>query len=467
MTTLFKTANASATTNNGMATNASSLNKNVDLFFLAGASRGKDLTPQFASALAEDTEVAVRIMQWVRDARGGAGERETFRKLFGYLIKNDQVTATKVLSKVPELGRWDDLFITFGTPLERQALKMIADALNVSHNGLCAKWMPRQGEVAGKLRSYMKLTPKAYRHLLVALSDTVEQKMCAQEWDKITYAHVPSVASARYQKAFGKRDPARYTEFKQKLVSGEETVHASALYPYDVIRSMRNGSETVSNAQWSALPDYMEGSTESILPVVDVSGSMSSVAVSGSITAMDVAISLGLYISERSKGIFKDQFVTFSTTPKMQKLTGTLKQRMNQLQCADWDMSTNLQAVFDLILSSAKRHKLSPDQLPTKLLILSDMEFNQCVRNSAGTNVDSTAFDMIRKMYAHAGYTMPTVVFWNLKGRSGNSPVTYDTAGTALVSGFSPTIVKSVLGAQDMSPISVMLQTVMVSKYDI
>lgn len=466
MTTLFKTANASGTTANGMATNASSLNKNVDLFFLAGASRGKDLTPQFAAALAEDTEVAVRILQWARDARGGAGERETFRKLFGYLIKHDQVTAAKILHKVPELGRWDDLFITFGTSLERQSLKMIADSLNVSHNGLCAKWMPRQGPIAGKLRSYMKLTPKAYRHLLVALSDTVEQKMCAQDWSKITYSHVPSVASSRYQKAFTKRDPLRYAEFKEKLVSGEETVHASALFPYDVIRSMRSGSETVSNAQWDALPDFMEGSEESILPVVDVSGSMSGVSVSGSITAMDVAVSLGLYISERSKGIFKDQFVTFSDTPKMQKLNGTLKQRMNQLQSADWGMSTNLQAVFDLILAAAKRHNLTQDQLPAKVLILSDMEFNQCVRDSSGTTANNTAYDMIRKKFSHAGYTMPALVFWNLNGRAGNSPVTYNTSGTALVSGFSPTIVKSVLGNKDMSPINVMLGTVMVEKYD-
>lgn len=471
MTTLFEAVNASGTTTNGAVTNVSSLNKNVDLFFLAGASRNKDITPTFAAALAEDSEVAIRVLQWARDARGGAGERETFRKLFGYLVRVEPALASKVLAKVPELGRWDDILIAVGTALESSALSMVKDALTTHNNGLCAKWMPRQGAVASKIRAFMGLTPKQYRKLVVGLSSTVEQKMCAREWDKIVYDHVPSVAAARYQKAFTKRDTARYTEYKNRLVSGEAKINASAVFPYDVIRGMRNGNAEVANEQWKALPDYLEGSTDNIMPLVDVSGSMDSVKVAGSVTALDVAISLGLYVSERSNGIFKDQFITFSSTPEMLKVKGTLRQRYDQMERSNWQGSTNLQAAFKLILNAAVVHKIPKEQMPTKLVIFSDMEFNSCV--SAGTNgmyragVSVSAMNMIRSEFEAAGYELPQVVFWNLNGRSGNSPVTYNESGTALVSGFSPSIVKSVLGADDMTPIGIMLKTVMITRYDI
>lgn len=477
MTTLFEAVNASATTANGAVTNASSLNKNVDLFFLAGASRGKDITSTFAGALVEDSEVAVRVLEWARDARGGAGERETFRKLFGYLIRTEPKLAERVLPKVPELGRWDDVLMTFGSALERDALRMISFALKDAQDGLCAKWMPRQGAEANKIRSYMKLTPKQFRKMVVGLSNTVEQKMCAQDWTGIVYPHVPSVAAARYQKAFLKHDPAGYGKYKEKLVSGEAKINASAVYPYDVIRSLNHGDKTVANAQWASLPNYLEGSDENILPVVDVSGSMSGVPVSGSVTALDVAISLGLYTSERMGGVFKDQFITFSGSPQMLKLKGDLSQRYSQMSQSDWGMNTDIGAVFKLILSAAVKGKVPQKEMPTKILILSDMEFDSCITtggsgkksgymSTGGSAVSVSAMEFIEKEYADAGYKVPQIVFWNLNGRAGNSPVTYNKVGAALVSGFSPSIVKSVLGGEEMTPISIMLKTVMVERYD-
>lgn len=475
MNTLFEAVNASGVTTNGAVTNVSSLNKNVDLFFLAGASRGKDITATFAAALVEDPEVAVRVLSWCRDARGGAGERELFRKLFGYVIRTEPVLAERLLVKIPELGRWDDILIAFGSTLERDALRMIAFALNEVQDGLCAKWMPRQGAEANKIRSYMKLTPKQYRKLVVGLSNTVEQKMCAQDWTNITYPHVPSVAAGRYQKAFLKHDPAGYGVFKEKLVTGEAKINASVSYPYDVIRSLTKGDREVAIAQWKALPDYLEGSDENIMPVVDVSGSMTSVA-SGSVTALDVAISLGLYVSERMGGVFKDTFMTFSGSPEMLKLKGDLGQRYDQMSRSNWAMNTDLGAVFKLILSAAVKGKVAEKEMPTKVLILSDMEFDACVTtgstassgrfSTGGTTVSVSAMEFIEKEYAVAGYKIPQVVFWNLNGRAGNSPVTYNKVGAALVSGFSPSIVKSVLGGEEMTPISIMLKTVMVARYD-
>jgi len=478
MTTLFEAVNATAVTANGAVTNASSLNKNVDLFFLAGASRGKDITPTFVGAMVEDSEVAIRVLEWARDARGGAGERETFRKLFAYVLTNEPALASRLLAKVPELGRWDDLFVVFGTPLEREALRLIAAGLkDATQAGLCAKWMPRQGAEANKIRSYLKLTPKEYRKLLVGLSNTVEQKMCAREWDGIVYPHVPSVAAGRYQKAFLKHDPSGYADYKAKLVTGEAKINAGAVYPYDVIRSLNNGDKAVANAQWAALPNYLEGSDENILPVVDVSGSMSGVCVSGSVTAMDVAISLGLYTSERMGGVFKDQFITFSGAPEMLHLKGTLQQRYEQMARSNWAMNTDLGVVFKLILNAAVKSKVAQKEMPTKLVILSDMEFDACVTtagsgkkngyySSGGTPVSVSAMEFIEAEYAEAGYRVPQVVFWNLNGKSGNSPVTYNKVGAALISGFSPSIMKSVLGGEEMTPISIMLKTVMIQKYD-
>jgi hypothetical protein len=476
MTTLFEAVNATAVTANGAVTNASSLNKNVDLFFLAGASRGKDIIPTFAGAMVEDSEVAVRVLEWARDARGGAGERETFRKLFGYLLKTEPAMASRLMVNIPELGRWDDLFIAFGTTLEREALRMISFALNDVKDGLCAKWMPRQGAEANKVRAYMRLTPKQYRKLLVGLSNTVEQKMCAQAWSGIVYPHVPSVAAGRYQKAFLKHDPKGYADYKAKLVTGEAKINASVSYPYDVIRSLTKGDREVAIAQWKALPNYLEGSDENIMPVVDVSGSMGSVA-SGSVTALDVAISLGLYVSERMGGVFKDQFITFSGAPEMLHLKGDLGQRYDQMARSDWGMNTDLGAVFKLILKAAVKSNVDQKDMPTKILILSDMEFDSCVttggsgvrrsyNSTGGSAVSVSAMEFIEAEYAAAGYKVPQVVFWNLNGRAGNSPVTYNKAGAALVSGFSPSIVKSVLGGEEMTPISIMLKTVMVQRYD-
>lgn len=446
-------------TYNGGLTNTTSLNKNVDLFSVIASARKNDITPLFYGALGEDQDLAIRILLWSRDVRGGAGERATFRKLFKELIKTNAVVAKNVLRAIPELGRWDDALVAFETTLERDALRLIARAL-ATKDGLCAKWMPRKGAIANKIRSYMRLTPKQYRKALVSLSSTVEQQMCANEWTEINYEQVPSVASARYQAAFRRHDPVGYENFANRLQTGEAKINASVVFPHDVIRSIRNGNAAVVNAQWDALPNYLEGTSERILPVVDVSGSMS-VLISGSISAMDVAVGLGLYLSERNNSIFKDQFVTFSRAPAMVKVTGNLITRYNSMIRADWGMNTDIELTFKTILKKAVTAGVPADEMPTKVLILSDMEFDRCT-----TNADMTMFNSVRKMYEKAGYELPHLVFWNLNGRVGNVPVRADQTGTALISGFSPVMVKSVLGGE-LSPVKAMLDTVMKERYDL
>jgi hypothetical protein len=459
-------------TENGMATNSSSLNACVDLFFNIGAMRGQDkqrLIATFSKAFNEDPKRAMKLLFWARDVRGGAGERQVFKDILVYLAENHDLALKPNLHLIAEYGRWDDLLALVGTYLEKDAFTLISDAL-IAENGLCAKWMPRKGAVAEKLRKFTGMSPKQYRKSLVGLTNVVETKMCAKDWNSIEFGKLPSVASARYQKAFGKNAYESYSAYIQSLVKGEAKINAGAVYPYDVTKSLNHGNSTVANEQWKALPNYMEGANDMILPVVDVSGSMSSPAGSSkTVTCMDVAISLGLYISERNEGPFKDAFITFSSNPQLQVLSGSLKDRYAQMSQSDWGMSTNLEATFKLILDQATKHKLSQDEMPNKILILSDMEFNSATggggwRNDA-RSWNTTAQQMIEKMYSDAGYKMPQIVYWNIQSRNGGVPVSFDAQGTALVSGFSPAIMTSLLGGDIESPQQIMDKTILSERY--
>ena len=193
--------NQEARTTNGMKARKSTANACVDLFFKIGASRGKDITADFTAAFVEDKDLALRIAQWVRDVRGGAGERELFRQVLRYLEKHDPVSASKLIDKIPEIGRFDDLFVFSDDALKSRAYTLLGDHLR-QKNGLAAKWTPRKGIIAAEIRKFFGMSPKQYRKTLVGMTSVVEQDMCAKNWDNINFSHVPSVASARYKKAF-------------------------------------------------------------------------------------------------------------------------------------------------------------------------------------------------------------------------------------------------------------------------
>ena len=459
-------------TENGMVTNSSSLNACVDLFFNIGAMRGQDkqrLIATFSKAFNEDPKRAMKLLFWARDVRGGAGERQVFKDILVYLAENHDLALKPNLHLIAEYGRWDDLLALSGTYLENDAFELISLALK-DENGLAAKWMPRKGIIANKLRNFMSMSPKQYRKTLVNLTNVVETKMCAGDWDSIEFGKLPSVASARYQKAFWKNNTEGYEAYIQSLVKGEAKINAGAVYPYDITKSLNFGNAEVANEQWKALPNYMEGANDMILPVVDVSGSMSCPAGgSKNVTCMDVAISLGLYISERNEGAFKDAFITFSANPELQVVKGSLKDRYSQMSRSEWGMNTNLEATFKLILDQASKHNLSQDEMPNKILILSDMEFDSATRSGGWRNNNKewnpTAQRMIEEMYEAAGYKMPQIVYWNIQSRNGGVPVSFDKQGTALVSGFSPAIMTSLLGGDIESPQQIMDKTILSERY--
>jgi hypothetical protein len=457
------------TTKNGMTTNSSSLSECVNLFFSIGAMRGKGkdkVVTLFSKAFNEDPRTAMRILFWSRDVREGAGERQIFRDVMSYLVENYPQTVKTNLDLIPEYGRWDDVHVLFGTELENDVVTLLVRGLrDTNTSALVSKWMPRKGLVFNKVRKFLKVTPKELRTMVVSLSKTVEQKMCSKRWEEIEYPKTPSLAMSRYTKAFGRNDGERFKSFIESLKKGEVKINTGALYPYDVTKNLRfGGNKDLANEQWKALPNWMEGSDELILPMVDVSGSMDcTVGGNPNLTCMEVAISLGMYISERNKGSFKDMFMTFSSTPQIQKLLGPLSDRYNQLARAEWGMSTNLYSAFKTILNQAVKFNIPQDEMPSKILILSDMNFDSATRGQK----NHSALSMIDEMYDEAGYVKPGIIFWNLHDNGGNFPARFDDSGTALISGFSPSILKSVLSNPDsLTPVNIMNETVNSERYE-
>lgn len=455
--TQSKLVNASRTKNartaNNAITHSTSLSNCVDMFFIAGASRKmseSDIITMFEGARSEDKQLAYKILFWARDIRGGAGERRFFRVIFNHVLRHYTEEFRKLFKFVPEYGRWDDLF--FNLAIVQQCSEFLKENLD-KKDRLLAKWLPRKGQIAVMLRDYWGMSPKQYRKTISTLSETVEQLMCEKQWKDIEYDHVPSVAMNKYRKAFFRNDENRFRKYLGEVEQGTKKINASAIFPHTLFQAFERGEDLQSiNLQWEALPNYMEGSNERILPVCDVSASMIG-------TPMDVSVSLGVYISERNEGLFKDAFITFSSNPQMQYLKGDACNRFYQLRKADWQMSTNLQAVFDLILIKGIQNKLPETEMPTKILIISDMEFNCATGNF--TNLEA-----IKIKYANAGYIMPQIVFWNVNGRMGNSPATVNDQGIGLVSGFSPSVLKGVLKGNVTNPEYLMMEIIGTQRYD-
>lgn len=439
------------TTLNGAKAFKSTKSAVLDLFAGWGGMRGKDITGLFAKAFAEDKELAIRVALWGRDVREGAGERELFRTCIKYIANNDYKTARKVLHKVPELGRWDDLLDLYTTPVWTEVINEIAKGIR-EQNGLCGKWMPRKGPLAVALTKALGYTPKQYRKTLVELTKVVEQQMCANEWDKINYEHVPSQASRIYTKAFTRHDQQRYQEYKNNLTKGTAKINAGATYPYEVLCSLYT-DEQIAEAQWKALPDFVQEGM-SFIPVIDTSGSMGHLEMKGS--PANIAFALGLYLAERNKSVFKDNFITFSNKPQWQHVVGSLKARVDQTQRANWQMNTDINAVFKLILTTATKANVQQKDMPQAVLIISDMQFDGCAKH--------TNFKQIKTMYEQHGYELPKLIFWNVN-YYGNHPVKEDKENTALISGFSPSIMKSILTGKDVTPYDQMMETIMQERY--
>lgn len=466
------------TTANGAISYASSLNANLDFFRLAGSSRGVDLQDRFKQAFAENEDLAVRCLLWLRDVRGGAGERQSFRNLLVSMEKSgryDEVLE-KIIPKIPEYGRFDDLLIFKTAKFSNLALDVYKKALMVDQNGLAAKWAPREKSRSKEdrmnalaLMKHLDLSPKQYRKLIVSLTNVVETPMCKKDYSEIKYSAVPSVATRRYTKAFYRNDVTRYTQYLQDAIDGKVKVNASAIFPHDILANMSTGpSEMIAEAQWKAMPNYLND--RRILPVIDVSSSMNSIVQGSKHTHMHIAISLGMYVAEKNTGAFKNVFLTFSGNPELAVIPEgkSIKDRYNFIKNSNWCGSTNLQKSFELILNHAVRNKVPKDQMPEIIIIPSDMQFNQADRNYM------TNYQAIRNKYENAGYDIHHIVFWQLNGGYTDAQVRANQKNVSMISGFSPSILKAVLGGGEIEeekvveidPIETMKNALLVDRYN-
>lgn len=458
------------TTENGAATLKSTLKATVDFFGLGASLRTRtdeDVISLFSKAFAEDPLVAVKTLFYIRDIRGGQGERKTFRTCYAWLAKEYPEVATKNVQNLLEFGRWDDLYCTRDTSVWLFVLKLIWTVWQSGQTNLMYKWLPSENassvltkKIAQEIRTFLQVSPRTYRKRLSekrAELDVVERKMCSKSWDKINYKGVPSKAALKYKSAFEKHDGVRYAQYIADVKSGKTTINAGTLYPYDIVeKCFAHDTSATLDVLWSSLPDYTNGDTSNGIVVADVSGSMSG-------RPMAVSISLAMYISERNKGAFKDRFITFSDNPTLQKVVGNnIREKVSNLQRADWGMSTDLESVFSLILDTAKEHNIPAAELPSKIYIVSDMEFNQACHSPS-----STLFERITQKYEQANYKCPDLVFWNVNARNTQSPIRHDQNGTCLVSGCSPSILKSLISGSIVSPEQVMLDTINVNRYSV
>lgn len=485
MTNLFVntiTEKANTTMQGGMKSYLSTLNCNLDFYAVSGNLNitKTDLISKFTSALNEDENLAIRNLLHMRDVRTGKGIRSNSRFLLIWLAANkpDLITKTKLIERMVQLGRWDDIFEVLRQTNKRPSnfvINYIAEELSKeTPNPLLCKWLPRQSTAVQKrtsnydilpklLAERLKLTPKQYRQLVVKHTNVVETQMCNNKWKDINFQHVPSQAFRIYKNAFKNHTPDLFTEFLNKVEKGEAKVNAGAVWPHELLKEVRpdggrNVYDQATSAQWNSLPDFIKDG-KSILPMIDVSGSMTCRAYS-SYTCSTVAVALGLYTAERNKSAFKNMFLNFSTQPAfgIVKDTQTLTSKINTITSTGWSGSTNIIAAFEAILEHAIQHQISQNDMPEILVVFTDMAFNS-------HKSSSTVQELLVKKYNAAGYVPPMTVWWNLSGNP-SVPVIDTTSNTCIVSGFSPSNFSAILGVEVMTPVEVMQTALLQDKYN-
>ena len=476
-------------TENGAVTLETTGDCCLDLFATVGALRHvseEEICLRFQRAWAEDRDLAMKILFFARDVRGGLGERRAFRVITRWLADYAHTSVAKNISNIPEYGRYDDLLSLLATSCEADALRFIAvqwkKDMQALESGepvsLLGKWLPSVNATNAdtiakgkKVAKYLKLRPVEYRKALTALRKRIhilENNLRIKEYN-FDYAKLPSKAMYKYRAAFLRNDEARYHEFLNKVEKGEAQMHTDSLTPYDIVASVLDNSSRwkpdvkAANAQerkaldvtWKALPDYTCG--ENALVVVDGSGSMYGY---GNPMPAAVALSLGIYFAERNRGQFQNHFITFSEHPRLVKIKGNdIVDKVMYCESYNECANTNIEAVFRLILTAAKIHQVPQEEMPSRIYIVSDMEFDYCAENASLTN-----FQNMEQMYRKAGYKLPEVVFWNVDSRNTQQPVTKNQQGVALVSGCTPRLFEMLAGG-NLSPYACMMDILNRDRY--
>ena len=471
-------------TENGAVAYKSTESYCLDLFASMGALRHRsadEVIDLFTCAFIENEDIAMKLLFLARDVRGGLGERKLFRTLYNWLAFNEPTSVIKNMKYVAEFGRYDDLLVLMDTPCEPAMLVYLKELyvkdLEAMAKGqpisLLAKWLPSINasseatrKNAQRIARAFGLKAKEYRQSLSELRAHIfllENYLRIKDYS-FAYDKQPSKALFKYRAAFIRNDNERYMDFIDKVSKGKAVMHADHVMPYELVdkclsaithRSTAKDEISVLNATWDALPNF--GNNENALAVVDTSGSM---YWSCSPMPISVALSLGLYFAERNEGVFKNYFIEFSARPELIQIKGkNFFEKVLYLSQFSQVANTNLEAVFDLILHTAIKHNVKQKDLPQKLIIISDMEFDSCVYDAS-----STVFENAKIQYQQAGYELPQVVFWKVEDRNGHQPVKMNEQGVALVSGVTPHIFEMVMG-DIKNPYEVMMKVVESERY--
>jgi Mg-chelatase subunit ChlD len=512
----FATAmNASATTWNGATSYVSpdptgQTSGRVSLFFKGVRGLNAPRLYEYLRECARESLVDTFLLVFhLRDCRGGKGERLLGRQALTWLFINYPTEFGLVLHLIPEYGRWDDLLQLFPSvlnltnvdqvrenysvagplqletlqtlqALQKKVVTLMASQLREDQKNMlegnpcsvCAKWTPTEGDSLDRKTGIFKTLAaevgvsaqslrKSFNTPLRAYLKIVEKHMCTGQWSAIDFNKVPSCAMKRLKKAFEKHDPQRFTEWHTALKLGKTAkVNAKQLYPHELVREIRtkHACDEVTEAQWKVLVEEVRklGSLKDAVAVVDTSSSMHE----PDCLPLDVAVSMGLIISEVVQGDFHGQLLTFNRKPAFRCIPdGKLFDRWDAVRLMDWGGSTDLEATFKLILNRGRDYKLSQEDMPKRLFIISDMQFNDV--SSEKTNMEN-----INDMYKAAGYTRPQIVFWNVNGGSSDFPVTVGEHGTVMISGFSPAILKCLIRGEDYSSNVVLRATLDDERYD-
>lgn len=471
-------------TENGAITLKSTLSDCLDLFATIGAIRresDEEITARFIRAFTEDKDIAMKLLFFARDIRGGLGERKVFRVILKWLAFNEANTVRKNLSYIAEYGRYDDLLVLFGTPLEKDMLKLIREQLHKDINAmnnneevsLLSKWLPSVNasnsdvvKMAKKIARYLVMDDKTYRKTLVRLRAyirIIENNLREKDYT-FDYEKQPSKAMFKYRNAFVRNDTERYSAFLNRVSSGEAKLHTDTLMPYEIItpffkKNVSDEERKAINATWNSQKDF--GGDENALVVIDGSGSMYGW---GEPVPATVALSLGIYFAERNTGMFKNHFITFSENPQLVEIKGEdILDKVRYCHSYNEVANTNIQKVFELILKAAKKKRLPQEELPKKLYFVSDMEFDRCTEDASLTN-----FEYAKKLYERVGYAIPEVVFWNVASRNKQQPVGKNEQGVALVSGCTPRIFSMIAegNVSAMTPYQIMLDVLGSERYE-
>ena len=479
---------------NGAKTYSSTGDACLDLFSVAGGMRYRSSGDQirlFDKAYIENPELAMKLLFYIRDVRQGMGERQLFRTLIRHVAKTWPESAKKNVRLIPEFGRYDDLFCLLGTKCEKTVVDLVREqleqdqkSLEARRNGkldapisLLAKWMPsvntssaRTRGIARRLMADLGMDRYSYRKMLSGLranSCVTERYLTEKKPEKIQYAAVPAGAMLKYRQSFERQDEGRFTSYLADVSTGKEKIHCETLFPYQILRpylsrgwrAVNPGGGKTLETLWDHLPQ--EFGNENAISVIDTSGSMYCGFSGNAVTPALIAISLGLYHAERCKGAFRNRFISFESQPHLIEIHGaTLQDKLRYIQTAPWGCSTNLEAVFELLLKTAVDSHASQDELPSVLYIVSDMEFNQAVRNP-----DKSVYDNARERFEAFGYTLPAVVFINVNSWQMQAPVRAHQKGAALASGMGVSTFREKFDG-NMTPMSHMLKVLMSKRYE-